>query len=202
MKDLIPNPLFNQPGNFLLFEKNLHSMTKKLLSMLVFVCMFATNMLAQEARNSAPVRQQRPIMALSDFLATLRADASLRTNNTEAARIRSLVKDSHSAVYVESNEVKRFGDQPVSLFTNVRSMGAIRTHSADLPKGDIEIITIKINNASELTSGIDLSVFSDFPNAKYIYIVSEINSTPSQIINAIHNNNPNYSVFYDITKIN
>jgi hypothetical protein len=202
MKDLIPNQLFNQPGNFLLFEKHLHSMTKKLLSMLVFVCIFAASMSAQEARIVAPEGQQRPIMALSDFLATLHGDASLRTMNSEAARIKSLVKDSHPAVYVESGVVKRFGDQPVSLFTNVRSMGILRTHGAEVPKSDIEIVTIKISNASELSSGIDLSLFSDFPNLKYIYIVSGMNSTPSQIINAIHNNNPNYSVFYDITNIN
>ncbi len=183
-----------------MFEKSLHSMTKKLLSMLVFVCFFAANMSAQEARTTAPVRQPKPIKQLSEFVASLRANTTQRSANSEATRVMSLAKDPQPSVYFQSGEVKLHGDKPVRLYTNVKAVSSISSRAAGLPKDDIEIVTIKVGSSQELAQGIDLSAFSDFPNLKYIYIQAEGNTSAESIVNAVKNNNPRYSVFYEILK--
>ena len=65
-------------------------------------------------------------------------------------------------------------------------------------KNNIEIITIKIDNASQLNASINLALLSNFKKLKYIYIVSSIDISSSEIANMITNYNEKYSVFYKI----
>ena len=65
-------------------------------------------------------------------------------------------------------------------------------------KNNIEIVIIKIDNASQLNSSINLALLSNFKKLKYIYIVSSIDISSSEIANMITNYNEKYSVFYKI----
>jgi hypothetical protein len=65
-------------------------------------------------------------------------------------------------------------------------------------KNNIEIVIIKIDNASQLNSSINLALLSNFKKIKYIYIVSSIDISTSEIANMITNYNEKYSVFYKI----
>ena len=67
-------------------------------------------------------------------------------------------------------------------------------------KNNIEIVTIKINSATELSSTIDLSVFSNFKNLKYIYIVSSVSTTDVALSKMILNYDEKYSIFYKVEK--
>ena len=195
---MIPNQLFNQPGNLLLFEKPLQ-MTKKLLSMLVFT-MFIVSMSA-EAQSVSSGR--RTVLPFSDYLASLRGNSTLRTANSTAARVKSLVKDSQPAVYLKTGgQVNVYGDNPVSFYTDASMLTMLRNGTAPaFPKESIEIVTIKAS-AAQLSAGIDLSSFASFPSLKYIYIQTGENVTPQIIAGSIQNDNSAYSVFYDWTIIN
>lgn len=195
-KQMIPNQLFNPPGNFLLFEKDFQPMTKKLLLMLLFVCAFATNSWAQTAA-------QRPILQVDDFIASVRANTTARSANSQAARISSLVRDAQPTAYYQSGTLKLPEEgQPVRLYTNIASLPAIQNGVSGLAPDVVEIVRLKVANASQLNGGIDLSAFSGFPNLRFIYIASDVEVTPEMINSALVNDNPNYQIFYENLKYN
>jgi len=135
------------------------------------------------------------VVHLNQFLASQPASdpATLRT--------KSLLKDLQPSVYLTSEEISIYGDNPVCLFTDVASIATIvGSSNQTLHPENIEMVTININKLSDLTAGIDLSVFTNFPKLKYIYIQSNVNTTSAEIISAIRNNDPRFRVFYDILK--
>lgn len=173
-----------------MFEKSLQPMTKKLLSMLVFVCLFAANMSGQEAR-------QRPILQVDDFIASVRANTANRAANTQAARVKSLIRDAHPTAVFQSGALNLHdGNQPVRLYTTVSQLPAIQSGVSGLSTDAIEIVTLKITSAQQL-SGIDLSAFNGFSSLKYIYIASDVEVTPQSIGSALINNNGTYGIFYE-----
>ena len=94
--------------------------------------------------------------------------------------------------------MKIFGDKPVCLFTNLQSLRSI--NDPNIPRDNIEIITIKIQSQSELNSTIDMNLFSDFKNLKYIQIISTVSTTEAIITSMIRNNEEKYNVFFTIQK--
>lgn len=198
---MIPNQLFNHPGNFLLFEKSLRSMTRKLLSMLVFVCFFATNMSAQITSQNATV-SEGTVMQVDDYIASIRANSTQRSANSQATHVKSLIQDSYAAAYVQSGNVQVFGEgNPVVLYTNLASLGSVSS-ATGFQKSNIEIVTLRVGNASELSSGININLLTGFPNLKYVYIISEGNAVADQIVSAVQNDNSQYAVFYKIGQPN
>lgn len=165
--------------------------------MLVFA-IFTANMSAQEARMAA---SKPTIMHVDEFIASLRGNASTRLAQPQPLRVETLIQDLQPSVYVLSGDVKSYGDKPVCLFTDVRTMNASGIHTADFHSGDIEMVTIKMNSPEELNSVIDLSLFDGLPKLKYIYILStNPASTKEAIIRMVRNNSTKYSVFYNIQK--
>jgi hypothetical protein len=67
-------------------------------------------------------------------------------------------------------------------------------------KNNIEIVIIKIDNASQLNLSINLALLSNFKKLKYIYIVSSITISSNEIAKMITNYDEKYSVFYKIDK--
>jgi hypothetical protein len=65
-------------------------------------------------------------------------------------------------------------------------------------KNNIEIVIIKVDNRSQINSSINLALLSNFKKLKYIYIVSSIDISSSEIANMITNYNEKYSMFYKI----
>ena len=171
-------------------------MTTKLLPLLAFVCFFATNMSAQLTSVSGAGSQS--IMQVDDYIASLRPNETQRNATNPASHVKSLIQDSHEAAYVYSGTVKLYGDNPVALFTDVASLGAVSS-APGLPKDNIEIITVKVGNAGQLSNGINVSSLTGFPSLKYVYIISQGNAGSAQIVSAVQNNNPAVDVFYKIT---
>ena len=100
--------------------------------------------------------------------------------------------------YFYSGEVKSYGDTPTNLFTDLSSLSQV--NSSNINKQNIEIVTIRISTASELNSTIDLAAFSNFTNLKYIYFISNANTTSENISSHIVNYNSRFNLFYKIDR--
>jgi hypothetical protein len=87
---------------------------------------------------------------------------------------------------------------PVNLFTDMNSLAQV--DNLVTLKNNIEIVIIKIDNASQLNSSINLALLSNFKKLKYIYIASSIDISSSEIVKMINNYDEKYSIFYKIDK--
>ncbi len=188
MKTFCPNQIINQPGIVKLSGKLIKTMKHKLLLMfLLFLSGFSIQ--AQQALvSNAEIKQ------VDAFLASVAVAG-------QVSRPERLIKDNQPSVYFDAGAVTVRGTNPVNLYTTaaaLNSIGSIDTSSFDASK--IEMITIKVTQANELAGGIDLSVLAGFTNLKYIYVLSEASVQPNDITRSIRNTNPNYSVFYSISK--
>lgn len=194
MKTNNPNVLFNHQV-ILLLEKTSEIMKKELLLILVLVSFFSVSN-AQNFR----VNNENDVI-VTDMNSILYTNTSARLANNPAInvqRIRSLVTEVQSSTYFYEGVVKTYGDVPTNLFTDFSSLSQLN-NSISL-KQNIEIVTIRINTSSELNSTIDLSIFSNFPNLKYIYILSNVQTTKSVIAGLIQNNDERFSIYYKIDK--
>ncbi len=117
--------------------------------------------------------------------------------NSKLNHVKHLLYDLQSAVYSSSGEINVYGDQPTVLFTDMNSINSLNT-SVSL-KNDIEIATIKIEKSSDLNKSIDLNSFSGFEKLQYIFIISEIETSPSVINNLIKNDSSKYILIYKIS---
>ena len=190
MKKLVPNQLINQPVNLLLPKNSLNLMMKSVL-ILMFM-LFATNISAQNltARSSG-------IMEVQAFLSALRgSNASSRSAQSEADHLERLINDKQPAVYFDASGARNYGENPTSLYTNPASLSNLAQASFD--KGSIEIVTIRIVTNADKNGMIDLSVFSDFPKLKYVYILSDIKTTSEAIRQSIKGASPTLGIFYKI----
>jgi len=194
MKTSVPNLLINPTSNALLFRKPPILMMKRLLLLLVFV-LYGAGINAQDLRTSAVPR----VMEIKAYVASLKAaELSSRNANLGSNRLEHLLNDVQPATYFTSGEVQTYGDAPNSLFTNSSSLSNIAT--SNIARANIEIVTITLSTSADLSRSIDLSVFSNFPNLKYIYILSSVETTESVISGLIRNNDGKFGVFYKIDK--
>ncbi|WP_290843185.1 hypothetical protein [Flavobacterium sp.] len=169
----------------------------RILLLLAFV-FASTGIWAQTAKgtkNGAAVAQSetstKAILHVDQFL------SALQSKSGGDSQVRSLLYEPQSAVYVETGNVKTYGENPVCLFTDVRSLSSLGT--LNLPK-TIELVSVKVKNLGEL-SGLNLASLSAFPRLQYVYIVSEVETQGPKIVAAVKDNDPRYSVFYNILSL-
>jgi hypothetical protein len=115
-----------------------------------------------------------------------------------AQNLKTLTTNVQPSVYCHSNTVNTYGDMPVNLFTDMNSFAQV--DNLVTLKNNIEIVIIKIDNASQLNSSINLALLSNFKKLKYIYIASSIDISSSEIVNMITNYDEKYSIFYKTDK--
>lgn len=197
MKKNVPNEFINQPDNLLLLRNPLILMMKKLLLLLVFV-LYGAGMSAQESRNSGATG----VPELKAFVASLKANdqtsKGIGSSFSAANSVEELLYQVQSSVYFYGGVAKTYGEKPRCLFTDKQSLGSL--NNSNMLKNNIEIVTIRINNANDLNGAIDLSLFSSFKNLKYVYIVSNVDAQPSQFNAMVNNPEERLSVFYKINK--
>lgn len=194
MEAIAPYQFINRSGNVLLAGKLQILFMKRLLLLLV-LALFCVGANAQEVRAVSGSQ----LMEVKAYLANLRAsEVSARNSASNAGRLEQLLKEVQPAVYYLSGQVKTYGDHPTALYTNSGSLSSVATAAYD--KNSIELVTIRINDAADLSTPIDLSVFSNFPQLKYIYILSNLETSAGTISNLVRNANANQGVFYKIDK--
>ena len=198
METNCPNILFNYQTK-LLFEKTSQVMKQKLLLILLLVS-FCSSMFAQGTRNS---NEAIVVLEMNSILSTNGTSASARIANTgivsiNVQRLRNLITQVQPSEYFYSGEVKSYGDTPTNLFTDLSSLSQV--NNSNINKQNIEIVTIRISTASELNSTIDLAAFSNFTSLKYIYFISNANTTSENISSHIVNYNNRFNLFYKIDR--
>jgi len=147
---------------------------------------------AQKGNSVTPV-----IKEIKTYVSSLKTgDKKIKVSASNSQYIENLVFGVQPSIYFDSGIEKIFGDKPVKLFTDISSLRLIPS-SISL-KDDIEIVAIKIKNSNDLNSKIDLAIFSNFNNLKYIYILSSTNTSEQNIANMFINYNNQYSIFYKI----
>ena len=120
------------------------------------------------------------------------------TRNNDVSNIKSLIKDSHPSIYVTSGRINTYGESPISLFTDVESLGLLKTLRSDISK--IEIVTINIKDRQELRSIIALSDFSKFPSLKVLHLNVQFDCTSDLLEQMIQGEKPTFLVLYSIEK--
>lgn len=195
MEATVPKILINCRNNVLLslFKPQI-IMMKRLLLVLVLVC-FCIPTKAQVSRAAVG---QNPIVEVSAYLASLRSNTSTaRTSASAVDHLENLLNEVQPAVYLTSGQAKFYGDQPTALYTDVSSL--TQASSLVRSKESVEIITVQIERAADLRT-IDLSYLSSFPNLKYVYLLSSIETSAATLANLIQNTENRWVVFYKISK--
>lgn len=133
-------------------------------------------------------------VSLNSYLATT---ASAQTAGTPLSELLSEVQ---TAIYAENGTVKSFGTNPVCLQTTASDFS--RLPDLGYPVASVELLTIKIRNASELASSIDLSTLEGYDALKYVYVLSEIPASETTLSGIVRNAPGSVAVFYSIQKTN
>ncbi len=190
MEKSVPNQFFNPLNNFLLFGQFQILFMKRLLLLLV-LAFYCAGISAQERVSQ--------VMEVNAYMAYLRAsEVSARNLNSNSSRLDKLLKEVQPAIYFLSGEIRMYGENPTSLYTDVASLQGLASRITG--NESIEIVTISVSQSSDLMSPIDLSVFSNFPNLKYIYIMSTVETSGTVISGLVRNNNSRFGVFYKVDK--
>lgn len=118
-------------------------------------------------------------------------------NNKEGfdqQRLKNLVYEVQPSVYFYDNESKSYGTSPVSLFTDIN--GVLQLPKANFDKASIELITIRIDNSSQIMNTINLASLTNFPKLKYVYILATFPYTLQQISKVVTTSGSNYIVVF------
>jgi len=164
-----------------------------LLFLLMLLCV---SVQGQEQR-----RAGRQIMHVDEFLATLhQGGAMAKTSAPSRAHVESLMKEVQPSVYLSSGTVTHNDANPVNLYTDVQSLPQI---SAATPgAASVEFVTVKVKSAGDLSGGINLAPLASLQQLRYVYILSEVNTPSSTLVQSIQNANGNFQVFYNSMLIN
>ena len=193
MKEVTSNQLFDFKNILISALKELASSSKR-VSLIILFSFSLTTISAQNGNSDAP-----EILEVNAYISSLK---DLERNNpssfSNANNVEDLVHTLQSSIYLNSGVVKTFGDNPKNMYTDLASLNGISSKS--LSKSNIEIVIININNANDLNSKIDLSLFSSFYKLKFIYVVSRVNISPQNIAKMLVNYDDQYSIFYKIEK--
>ena len=133
---------------------------------------------------------------IDSYFDTANKSTASNVAKLNAQNLKTLTTNVQPSVYCYSNSVNTYGDKPVNMFTDMNSLAQV--DNLVTLKNNIEIVIIKIDNASQLNSSINLALLSNFKKLKYIYIASSIDISSSEIANMITNYDEKYSVFYKI----
>jgi hypothetical protein len=137
-------------------------------------------------------------MEVSAYLSSLRTNTTTaRTSSSGVDHLENLLNEVQPSVYLSSGQVKTFGDQPTALYTDVNSLA--NANSLVSSKESIEMVTIRMERSADLRT-IDLSLLSSFPNLKYVYLLSTVETTSSTLVSLIQNSDARFVVFYKISK--
>ena len=189
-----PNYYFNLQTHLILFEKSSQIMKRKVLLLLMFV-FFYSNINAQ-LRNISEESDVVTVTNIDSYFDNAKKSTVSNVAKLNAQNLKTLTTNVQPSVYCYSNTLNTYGDKPVNLFTDMNSLAQV--DNLVTLKNNIEIVIIKIDNASQLNASINLALLSNFKKLKYIYIVSSIDISSSEIANMITNYNEKYSVFYKI----
>jgi len=153
--------------------------------LILFFLMIYGNSIAQTSNNIPKVKE------VNSFLSTLKS-----TSISEYERLDGLIHNVNPAIYNYDNTLNVYGKNCTVLFTDIPSINYIKNNS--IPSNRVELLQINIRKSSDLNRKIDLSIFENFPNLKYIYVFSETATSENYINQMFINYDSKYSLLYKI----
>lgn len=116
------------------------------------------------------------------------------SKGSDQLRLNDLVYEVQSSVYFENNEAKTYGASPINLYTDIN--GFLQLPKANFEKATIELITIRIDNSSQITNTLNLASLTGFPKLKYVYILATFPYTLQQISKVVTSSGSDYIVVF------
>lgn len=139
--------------------------------------------------------QTGKVISVNDFLAN--QSASTTSSNSETvSKLKNYLKDLKPTIYVSNNIVTQKSENALSLNTDVKSIRTI--NSVGINNNSIEYVLIKIKSKNDIISPIDLSVFNEFANLKYIVLEFEFEVSRSAAEMSARDANENQYVLYKV----
>ncbi|RKS02361.1 MULTISPECIES: hypothetical protein [unclassified Flavobacterium] len=177
-------------------------MKSKIITLTVlFLC--SLNVFAQTLSEDVANESSTSVIELDAFLAP--PSQSLRVAGPTSSvtllnvrNVKELVYTTQPSIYYYGAEVKVYGDKPRNLFTDLNSLNNL--NNSILLKDNIEIITINLENVSQLNNSINLNLLSGFKKLKYIYFSTSFDVTSENVSNMISGENEKYMIFYKVQK--
>jgi hypothetical protein len=103
-----------------------------------------------------------------------------QVGSSEAKHLKSLVFDLQSKIYVNNHVSKTFGaESPACIDIDAKSTAQLYENNPLFSQ--VELITIKLDNLSDLNFVLDLSKLTGFRNLKYIQFFCSFNCDPAKI---------------------
>jgi hypothetical protein len=115
-------------------------------------------------------------------------------NDPDRTRLKDLVYEVQSSVYFYDNVIKSYGTVPVNLYTNFN--GFIRLPQANFQKATIELITVRIDEPSQIIGVLNLNTLSSFTKLRYVYILTAFPYTLPQISQVVTSAGTNFIVVF------
>lgn len=160
-------------------QKNL-----KITTVLTFVIMFlclSTKGYAQEK-------------IVFDYKSLLTKTQDTKRKN-DLAKMQSLATDLLPSISIVEGKVQQFGDSDaISIETDAKSFSEIKNLKGLTAK--VEILKIKLNSSSDLSSKFDLESLKNIESLEYVYIICPFEATASQVSNLLSGTNNNVTVIY------
>lgn len=158
---------------------------KVVLKTLILFLLTCLNSVAQTTSNTPNIKE------ITSFLSTLKANSV-----SDYEKLNGLAYNLNPAIYTYDNTLKVYGENYTVLFSDMASLNYIKNNV--IPSHSIEMVRINITKTTDLNRKIDLSIFSTFPNLKYIYLYSLIESNENNLNQMFTNYDSKYSLIYSV----
>lgn len=142
--------------------------------------------------------QDFKIIEVNEYFKRESISESRSIANASTASVKSLIKDLHPSIYVKNGSVNTYGNFAKVLFVDTQSISRVNDLRLDLSQ--VELVTVNINKKEELSNSIDLSVFSNHPVVKIIYLKVSFECTVEMLTKMIKSNKTDYTILYSVEK--
>jgi hypothetical protein len=116
------------------------------------------------------------------------------------SRLKSLRQDLHPGIYLSDGEVVRREKEATTLFTDIASVKEMGKHA--FASKTIEMVTITVDDPSELALSIDLTPFNSYERLKYVQVRSSVPTSVEQLSAMVKNMDGNYLLLLNVDPVN
>lgn len=142
--------------------------------------------------------QDFKVIEVKEYLKNEQKMESTKAKVDRTTSVKSLIKDLHPSIYVNNGSVNSYGKPAKVMFIDTQSISRVRDLNLDLSQ--VELVTVKINKKEDLSTPIDLSVFSNYPAVKIIHLSVSFDCTVDMLTNLIKNNKTDFTILYSVEK--
>lgn len=143
--------------------------------------------------------QDFKIIEVKEFLKNEQKMESAKAKVDKTTSVKSLIKDLHPSIYVKNGSVNTYGKPAKVMFIDTQSISRVRELNVDMSQ--VELVTVKINKKEDLSTPIDLSMFSNYPAVKIIHLFVSFDCTVDMLNNLIKNSKAtDFTILYSVEK--